>query len=84
MKKLTKAQQQACAWLLEHNGEGVWAKNGTLLAAGEVAPVMRRTWNTLRDRGLVLFKDRRMALTEAGRAVGACHVYDGFPTQELG
>lgn len=52
---LTDAQHSALKWLARRNGDGAFAMgNGNaLLAAGEVAPVMRATWNTLRDAGLV-------------------------------
>jgi len=51
--KLTKSQEAALKWLREHNGTGVFDKNGVLLAAGELAPFMRSTWNKLRDAGLI-------------------------------
>lgn len=57
--KLTQAQKDALTWLREHNGDGLFANDGVLLAAGERAPVMRATWNRLRDLGLVEFYDRR-------------------------
>jgi L-lysine 2,3-aminomutase len=50
---MTKAQQAALDWLREHNGTGIFGKNGVLLAAGEWAPVTRQTWNALRDLGHV-------------------------------
>lgn len=66
--KHTAAQQQACAWLLDHNSEGMWTHDGTLLAAGEVAPIMRQTWNALRLTGCVTFeRGTRVALTQRGR-----------------
>lgn len=52
---LTKAQRDALKWLAEHNGDGVFDRNGVLLAAGELAPFMRSTWNALRVLGLVEF-----------------------------
>lgn len=51
--RLTKAQEAALKWLREHNGTGVFDKHGVLLAAGELAPFMRSTWNALRDAGKV-------------------------------
>jgi hypothetical protein len=52
---MTKAQQEALKWLSEHGGDGCFDKHGVLLAAGEFAPVMRSTWNALRDLGHVEF-----------------------------
>lgn len=52
---MSPAQRQALKWLSEHNGDGLFDKNGVLVAAGEKAPVMRLTWNALRDLGLVEF-----------------------------
>ena len=52
---LTNAQRDALKWLAEHNGDGVFDRYGVLLAAGELAPVMRSTWNALRVFGLVEF-----------------------------
>ncbi|MFG1429292.1 hypothetical protein [Roseixanthobacter glucoisosaccharinicivorans] len=52
---MTKSQAAALKWLREHNGDGVFDRNGVLLAAGERAPVMRSTWNALRDLGHVEF-----------------------------
>jgi len=51
--QLTEAQRAALKWLREHNGTGIFDKNGVLLAAGELAPFMRSTWSALRDAGLV-------------------------------
>lgn len=53
--QLTEAQRAALRWLREHNGDGLFDNNGVLLAAGERAPVMRSTWNKLRDIGFVEF-----------------------------
>lgn len=68
-KPLTKAQKEAFKWLLERNGDGLFDKAGVLVAAGERAPVMRSTWNALRDVGLIEFyhnnKRVRIARTEA-------------------
>lgn len=54
---MTKSQLAALEWLREHNGTGVFDKNGVLLAAGELAPFTRSTWNALRDAGKIeMFK----------------------------
>ena len=52
---MTKAQTEALDWLRHHNGDGAFDRHGVLLAAGELAPFMRSTWNRLRDLGLVEF-----------------------------
>jgi hypothetical protein len=52
---MTPAMRQALRWLLEHNSDGVFDKNGVLLAAGELAPFMRSTWNKLAAEGQVEF-----------------------------
>jgi hypothetical protein len=53
--QLTKAQGEALRWLADRNGDGCFDNNGVLLAGGELAPVMRSTWNALRDVGLIEF-----------------------------
>ena len=52
---MTDAQNQALKWLRDRNGDGLFDRNGVLVAAGETAPFMRSTWNALRDLGLVEF-----------------------------
>lgn len=56
---MTKAQEQALKWLREHNGDGLFDRCGVLVAAGERAPVMRATWNKLRDAGLIEFYNKK-------------------------
>ena len=51
----SKSQAQALRWLSNRNGDGVFDINGVLLAAGELAPFTRSTWNALRDLDLVEF-----------------------------
>lgn len=51
----TKAQIEAARWLKARNGDGMFDRNGVLLAAGESAPVMRSTWGKLADMGAVEF-----------------------------
>ncbi|MGY3535388.1 hypothetical protein [Bradyrhizobium sp. USDA 4452] len=53
--QLTRSQRDALKWLSEHNGDGCFDRNGVLLAAGELAPFMRSTWNGLAALGLVEF-----------------------------
>ncbi len=52
---LTVAQRRALEWLRARGGDGVFDKNGVVLAQGETAEVMRSTWNALRDLGLIEF-----------------------------
>lgn len=68
---LTTPQAQALRWLIEHNGDGVFDRDGVLLAAGELAPFMRSTWNVLRDLGLVEFYN------PTGKGRGRCRVAKG-------
>ena len=50
---MTEAQREAIKWLTDRGGDGVFDKNGILLAAGETAPHTRSTWNQLEKMGLV-------------------------------
>jgi hypothetical protein len=54
---MTEAQQQALKWLADHTGDGIVDKHGCILAAGEIAPHTRATFNALRGRGLIEFYD---------------------------
>lgn len=71
--QITAAQKDALKWLAKHNGDGLFDKNGVLLAAGETAPVMRSTWNHLISSGHCEFyrpgdKGRgRLRITDHGR-----------------
>jgi hypothetical protein len=76
---LTNAQQQACAWLSERSGTGLWTKNGTLMAGGEIAPIMRSTWNVLRDAGCVEFSSGRVNLLEMGTRFASLRDYYAIP-----
>jgi hypothetical protein len=53
--ELTHSQALALRWLIDRRGDGVFDRDGVLLACGETAPFMRSTWNALRDRGLIEF-----------------------------
>jgi hypothetical protein len=44
---MTKSQAEALEWLTKRGGDGMFDRNGVLLAAGESAPFMRSTWNKL-------------------------------------
>ena len=52
---MTKAHINAVNWLRLHGGDGLFDRDGVLVAAGERAPFMRSTWNHLRDVGYVEF-----------------------------
>lgn len=77
--RLTESQKDALRWLAKHNGDGAFAYGGkgkALIAAGEVAPIMRATWNVLEDIGLVEYYGgnsgrARCRLTDAGKQVAA-------------
>lgn len=51
----TGAQARAFNWLKARGGDGMFDKNGVLLAQGELAPFMRSTWSALREQGFVEF-----------------------------
>lgn len=75
VKKLTKAQLAALKWFNEHGGDGMFDKNGVLLAGGESGPHTRSTWNALSGHGLVEFyggkKGRGRMRVTAHKAEGA-------------
>jgi len=52
---MTKAQRGALRWLFARHSDGVFDRNGVLLAGGDLAPYMRATWNALRDLGFLEF-----------------------------
>lgn len=60
-------------WLYNRGGEGMFTKGQVLLARGELAGVMRTTWNALADAKppCVVYSAnksyKRVALTEAGK-----------------
>lgn len=60
--QLTEAQRAALRWFKAHNGDGLFDVHGVLVAGGELAPVMRSTWNKLRDAGFVEFYQDRKRL----------------------
>ncbi len=68
---MTKAQKAALKWLINRGGDGVFDRCQILMAQGELAPVMRSTWNKLEAIGLVKFyaSKRRCAVTDEGRSV---------------
>lgn len=76
---MTDAEIDALRWLNRHNGDGAFAVGGkgkALLAGGEIAPVMRRTWNSLQQQGVVEFYGgksgrARCRITEQGQKAAA-------------
>lgn len=77
---LTPAQRGALKWLALRNGDGLFDKNGVLVAACESAPVRRSTWNKLIAYGLIEHYRPchvgpggrgRLRITERGKAVAA-------------
>lgn len=64
---ITEAQRTALRWLKQHNGDGLFSRDGVLLAAGERAPVMRSTWNALERAGFVEFYAERKRLRAVAR-----------------
>lgn len=84
MAAVTKSQKSALLWLKNRNGDGVFDRNGVLNASGERAPYMRGTWNKLRDAGLAEFylDNRRLRLTEAGKAADLRGVSENSPCDE--
>ena len=79
VQTLTDAQRGALKWLALRNGDGLFDKNGVLVAACEKAPVRRSTWNRLIDfrliehyrPGAVTGGRGRLRLTELGRGIAA-------------
>lgn len=64
-KGLTLAQTKALRWLAERGGTGLFEKNSqTLVAAGELALIMRQTWNKLRDLGKVTIVGSRVTIVK--------------------
>lgn len=67
---ITPAMKTALEWLTERGGDGVFSRRHghTVLAAGEVAPFMRATFNKLREAGLVEFYGERRIRVLAARS----------------
>lgn len=80
--KLSERQRAALKWLHDRGGDGVFDKQGVMLAMGERQGIdingyegfMRSTWNALRDGGYIEYyepsprsKTKRARITEAGR-----------------
>lgn len=77
----TKAQLAALKWLINRNSDGVFDRNNVLMAGGERAPIMRSTWNALRDLGFVelYLNNRRLRVTETGKMVDLRNVTESEP-----
>lgn len=67
----TEPMLRSLLWLKNRNGDGLFDRNGVLVAGGERAGVMRATWNKLQALGLVEFyhERRRLRVTPYGRQV---------------
>jgi hypothetical protein len=67
----SESMLRALLWLRNRSGDGLFDRNGILVAGGERAGVMRATWNKLRDLGLVEFylDRRRLRVTPYGRQI---------------
>lgn len=67
---ITPAMKSALEWLTERGGDGVFSRRHghTMLAAGEIAPFMRATFNKLREAGLVEFYGVRRIRVVAARS----------------
>jgi hypothetical protein len=64
---MTRAMRSALLWFRNRGGDGVFAKDGVFLCAGERAPIMRSTWNRLCDAGFIgQPAKRRLRITEIG------------------
>lgn len=83
---MTSAQKSALLWLRNRNGEGVFLRNGTLLAGGDIAPVMRATWNKLKDDGHVVLNDKRLRMSDHARTLDLSRIQessDGGASEEF-
>lgn len=68
---LTDAQKRALKWLDNRGGSGMFTRGQVLLAQGDLAGVMRATWNVLATAkpACVIIEKKRVTLTDAGRVV---------------
>lgn len=77
---MTDAQKSALLWFRNRGGDGMFMRDGVLLAAGQRAPIMRATWNALRDEGFVEQYNRlRLRTTIAGREFDLSNVEESTP-----
>lgn len=69
--ELTDAQKKALKWLHNRGGSGSFTNGQVVLAQGELAGVMRSTWNTLSvsQPPCVVIAKKRIELTETGKNV---------------
>jgi hypothetical protein len=69
LKMPTPSMKSALLWLRRRNGDGMFGRDGVLVAAGERAPVMRATWNRLcMEKFTEEYEGRkRLRITEAGK-----------------
>ncbi len=80
-RSATDAQKSALKWLKNRAGDGVFDKTQVLVACGERAPVMRLTWSTLEQLGLVerYMNGRRLKITESGMQIDLRNVRESQP-----
>lgn len=80
---LTGPQKSALKWLRNRGGDGVFDKTRVLIARGERAGVMRKTWNILRDLGAVELyaNNKRVKVTEFGSSIDLSQVYESDCTE---
>lgn len=81
----TEAQRSALLWLRNRNGDGVFDRNGVLVAGGERAPYMRSTWNRLEALGLIerYLAGKRLRVTDKGSAIDVKGVSENAPCDFL-
>lgn len=80
---MTDAQKSALLWLRNRNADGVFQRNGTLLAAGDIGPVMRSTWKHLISLGhLETYDGKRVRVTESGLRQDLSGVEESFSSED--
>ena len=82
MSEISEACRAALKWLRERNGTGAFDRDGVLLAAGELAPFTRSTWDRLRDANLVTIEGRRVTVTPLGAARDCGRTDERTPVEE--
>ena len=79
-----KAHKSALLWLKNRNGDGVFDRNGILVAGGERGPYMRATWKRLEENGYVerYLGNKRLRITDAGHSVDLNGVSENDPCDD--
>lgn len=74
MTEITTPQARALRWLYNRSGSGVFEKNNQVVVAqGERSATERKTWNALRDAGLIEVANKRAKITETGEQYCRSH-----------